>query len=185
MRITLTTRQMVNRIIKTYHKSSEIDRFDWYGSANSIALKLAAKYSCSQQQAAGIIAALSPLKTWEMNLRLAEQFLSTGTAGHTGRQLAKCKAIMGTHIAREIADILGGAKTRAFFWNIYRPEDDEHITIDRHAICIALDKKMGDPRITAKQFEDIAEAYRIAAQKLGIPAVLLQSSTWEYWRRQK
>jgi hypothetical protein len=44
----------------------------WYDGANMLANKLSTEYGVSPEQAAGIIAAMSPQKDWYMNVRLAE-----------------------------------------------------------------------------------------------------------------
>jgi hypothetical protein len=45
----------------------------WYESANSIADKFASKYGKSTKQGAGVLAAMSPQKDWNMNVGLAER----------------------------------------------------------------------------------------------------------------
>jgi GNAT superfamily N-acetyltransferase len=45
----------------------------WYDSANKLASNLAEKYGHSTKQAAGVIAAMSPQKDWDMNVGLAER----------------------------------------------------------------------------------------------------------------
>ncbi|MDB4792342.1 hypothetical protein OAG69_00240 [bacterium] len=47
----------------------------WYDGANKIAKQMAAKYNVSEEQAAGVIAVLSPQRDWFMNLGLAERVL--------------------------------------------------------------------------------------------------------------
>ena len=47
----------------------------WYDGANIIANRLASKYGVTPEQAAGIIASLSPQKDWYQNVRLAELVL--------------------------------------------------------------------------------------------------------------
>lgn len=47
----------------------------WYDGANAIANDFAAQFGVSAEQAAGIIAAMSPQKDWYQNVRLAEMVL--------------------------------------------------------------------------------------------------------------
>ena len=49
----------------------------WYDGANIIANRLASKYDVTPEQAAGIIASLSPQKDWYQNVRLAELVLKS------------------------------------------------------------------------------------------------------------
>lgn len=48
---------------------------DWYRGANRIASGLSARYKISMESAAGVIAALSPRKRWDMNVSLAERLI--------------------------------------------------------------------------------------------------------------
>jgi hypothetical protein len=84
---------------------------------------------------------------------------------------------------------LGGPKVRAFFWNIYQPEADDAVTIDRHAVAVALGRPLGDLEraralSTPRKYRTYAEAYQRAATGLGMPANTLQAITWVRWRNE-
>jgi len=58
------------------------------------------------------------------------------------------------------------------------------VTIDRHAIAIALGRtaKDNELQLTPKQYDWFQDCYRYLADRLGIRPSLLQSITWEIWR---
>src|SRR4051812_30052957 len=53
----------------------------WYGEAARIARALAVDSSLTPEQTAGVIAALSPMNGWRVNLMLAERLILTHRAG--------------------------------------------------------------------------------------------------------
>ena len=79
-------------------------------------------------------------------------------------------------------DVLGGMKVRSFFHNLLL--DDSFVTVDRHAISIALyglDKtRSGSTVATDKAYVAISNAYRNVAEKHGLPAYVVQSVTWTF-----
>ena len=78
-------------------------------------------------------------------------------------------------------------KTTCFFLNILFPDNDEVVTVDRHAIRIALGNVPGvdDICMTEKRYRNISEAYQIAAKGLDINAIALQAVVWCAFRRQQ
>ena len=157
----------------------------WYVKANRYCRSLSEKYNVSTIQVAGIVAALSPLKNWDINKQIADDFLRTGTAGHIKFQLSKCHRIMQTTNLTEICEILNGNKIVSFFLNIVDPGADEQVTIDSHAVGIAVNKYLGSVQITKNQYEFFANCYRIAARELEVLPLELQAITWVTWRKLK
>ena len=162
----------------------------WYQDAYKIACSLAQKYNTQTERVAGIIAALSPLKRWDKNVELAEDLLAGRYVGHTKRMVAKAYKVSKCDIA-DIPAVLNGNKITDFYSNIINPTCDTRVTIDRHAIMIA----MGGVHIsqsdlaklcnTDKRYSAIAEAYRRAAKKLGVRPLEVQAVTWVVWRKIK
>jgi hypothetical protein len=72
-----------------------------------------------------------------------------------------------------------GKKTWNFFWNIYVPDDSRYVTLDRHAIRVALwDWDNGQPRITPTQYPVIARAFIQCAGHVGVTAPEFQAALW-------
>jgi len=205
---TLTTTKTVNNILRVYDRSNESAKSNWYREANSFAnellwdiyifpLKVSKNHSPlaawadkknTLNKICGVIAALSPLKPWDENKRIAESFLKTGNAYHTKVMTQKAQDIMDSDGEIEtICDILNGRKISSFFLNIVDPQNIHAVTIDRHAQDIALGKVLTDDKrsMTVGQYEFFANCYQIAAKKRGIQPSLMQSTTWVTWREEK
>jgi len=168
---------------------------NWYNDANTFAQEIKSyDESYNLAQVIGVIAALSPLKSWDLNKRLAFEFVLDGKrSGHTKLCVGKAKDILelSNPSVDEVVEILKGQKIVNFFLNIYYPNKDAAITIDRHAVGIAL---IGTRKIkiteeecgpTKAQFEFLVNCYKWAASELELSAVQLQAITWEQFRKIK
>lgn len=153
----------------------------WYRTANEVATLLA---DGNTRAGAGVIAALSPQKAWDYNVKLARDAFTTGEArGHVGDAVGKAQRIM---LGEDpLAVLPEDSKTWNFFRAIIDPDDAEAVVIDRHAHDIAVGERYGnrDRGLSAKRrYATLALAYRLAAQRLGeIPSVV-QAVTWVAWR---
>lgn len=191
----LTRVKVRNNILKVWSQTTENDRFDWYGNAHGYAVKLAGLKSIANDQniakACGIIAALSPMCSWDINRRLAKQFILVQDPEKmpclkaNARKAYKILHSDGSDAA--ILDILKGPKTSAFFLNIMYPDQAISLTMDRHAISIAVGYKLAKDKMqmTAGQYEFFQETYRWTAAQLGVNPLILQSATWVAWRAAK
>jgi len=126
---------MTRAILREYRATDTHTRVqgrDWYPTALDIAGNLAADNGLAIEQAAGVIAALSPQQQWWQNVMLARQACDAGVIvqGHTGDAMRKVNAILQ---GAEPLDVLGGFKVRSFYGNIIAQGEDDGVTIDRHA----------------------------------------------------
>ena len=190
----LTTRKGVNSILRVYQEATSKEMLNfWYNDAHKYGLKLQmlaynknSYYTIAQTL--GVIAALSPLKSWDENMRIAKSFILGGSSYHTKIMTSKARAILDSDGSPEaICDILGGNKITRFFLNMLYPHKDNIATIDRHAIAVVLGRSASDKeaQLTNKQYLFFENCYIIAAQKLDINTNNLQAITWEAWRRLK
>ena len=174
----------VNNIIAVWHRATD-DQMTrgrvWYRTANELATFLA---DGNTRAGAGVLAALSPQKAWDHNVRLAAEAFENGAArGHVRDALAKAERIMTGE------DPLLVLPTDSKTWNFYRaivdPDDAEAVVIDRHAHDIVVGERYGDDDrglSSKRRYATVALAYRIAAQRLDeIPSVV-QAVTWVVWR---
>lgn len=158
----------------------------WYSTAHTFAVGLSERYGISVTQAAGIIAALSPRLSWDLNLRNADTLVRTGDVGGLRGNVVKAQRIL----AGEHPDVvLGGNKVRSFFDNILRPEESTAVTIDRHAWDIA-DGDVGDDKSRKALerkgvYQALCDAYIDAAAEVGLAPHVVQAVTWVAWRRRK
>lgn len=188
--VQLTRTKVRNNILKVWNETTEGDRFDWYADALQFAEQLSEKYSVGVSQAVGCVAALSPMVSWDRNKQLASELCQHNDPEQLGclkanaRKAQACLESGGTN--EEILSILRGKKVSAFYLNIRYPEKAIALTMDRHAVSIALGYKVTDDLImTAKQYEFFSECYRWTAAQLDVSPLLLQSATWVVWRKRK
>lgn len=174
-----------HRIIDTYRSATpeqvRLGR-QWYSAAHDIALELDPH---DVERAAGVIAALSPRLSWELNVRMARQAYLLGEArggmGHSCRSATRI--LRGEHWS----DVLRGPKIRAFAASIIDPDTSGVVVIDRHALSIALGRKVSDHeqgRILGRKgaHEVFGDAYRWAAERVFDTPTATQATTWLVWR---
>lgn len=187
----LNQAKLVKNILEVYNNQDHQRELNWYETANKLASKLGRLYNVTALQAAGVLAALSPLKSWDENMRIAEAYLKNGSAYHTSTMMLKAQDIIsykGTLTEEFILTTLNGNKIQNFFLNIAFPKSELGVTIDRHAISIAVGESLPNHMLTAitdKQYEFFADAYKIAASKVGILPHEMQAATWVKWRKLK
>ena len=150
---------------------------------------------------AGIISAMSPQTSWDMNKRMAWEFAETLEKPKwcTDANHAKALAIvslpvppfgMQTDILEEqVAKILNGNKTKAFFHNIVNPDGQNNLpTIDRHAISIYLGRRCTYTELVrgldGTANKTISNAYIKASKMLECTPQLIQAITWVQWRKE-
>ena len=85
---------VINNILKVYHDNRYDINGDWYKVANILAQSLADEFKLNSLQVAGVIAALSPLKSWDENKRIARLFLQSGNGMHTKAMKDKAREIV-------------------------------------------------------------------------------------------
>ena len=187
---TLYTKTTVDNMLKVYDNTS--DKTDWYEEANDFAYGIVHQFlnikEISVAKVCGIIAALSPLKSWEENKKITITFLRDGKGKHTKMFTDKAQAILDSDgNINTIAEILNGNKITSFFLNIFNPKTSPSVTVDRHAVSIALGKSVtGDSlQMSNNQYNFFQNCYRIAAEMRGVRPLKMQSVTWVQWRKDK
>lgn len=159
----------------------------WYGAANAAAGDLAARYGFTLEQAAGVIAALSPRVEWRANLTDAERVLSWAEDCRDGLSVPdggprdtyafRANVLKAIEVVTLVDPLsaLRGPKQRAFYRNIVG--DTQAVTVDVWATRAATNGKSDGPRSGA-QYADIARAYVRAARHVGVPPRDLQAAVW-------
>lgn len=155
----------------------------WYEEAHFFSGYMAGKHGITRMQAAGVIAAFSPLKLWRTNKDMVDDFLSNGTSKHTSSQTKKAATILKLKNKEEIEKVLGGLKTINFFNNIYHSHDEHWVTVDRHHlfICTGVDIQS----CTNKQYEFIKKLTIMFAKVVNLKPCQLQAILWVTWKRLK
>lgn len=180
------TTTYADNILSVYARATDDERehgTDWYRDAHAIALDIA---DGDAYKGAGVIAAFSPRRKWELNVRNARRAFETGIAtGHTKAMCAIAQRILDGEYAM---DVLKGDKTRAFCDAIATAGESNIATIDRHAHDIAVnstDFTDNTRNIGKRLYREMANAYAIAAESAGISVNAMQAITWVVWRREK
>lgn len=178
-----------NNILRTWNTTTASDRHDWYQEAHDWCRSICKRSSYTLEQTIGVVAALSPLLSWEKNKEYAEHAIlevcEPSALPCMGTSCRKAEAIMSVLTTEEVLAILKGPKTTAFYMNIMCPRASDHITIDRHAIGIAFGQRLTNDKIsvTPKQYRFIQDCYAWTASGIGVSPLLLQSATWVAWRK--
>lgn len=185
---TIPTPESIIALFEQLDLADVSDGINWYADAHAIAEDYAERFSISVDQAAGIIAALSPMNSWAKNVKDAERFLATGARVHTDSNMRKCERILA---GEDVWTVLNADKTRNFWLGIVS-QGAEGVCIDRHAIDIALGVRHTEksrPALGKRLYRAAADAYRAAADMLNAEGAVvspaeLQAVTWaEHVRR--
>jgi len=188
---------LIDNILDVYWAASSnvvAEGYSWYRHANNLAITMSKISGLKTFQCAGIIAALSPLSSWEQNKKNAIAYAEGRRTGlHTKAMMKKCEMIEKSTTFEEVWDVLNGDKIKSFALNILDyGRFCSTVTIDRHAIGVAYGKVISDkdrPQLTARQYEFISDAYIQATKQLRaetsnkflLPQEL-QAITWVQWR---
>jgi hypothetical protein len=183
---------MTDNILRAYVLADDADindGIDWYGRALELAIELD---PTNPRRAVGIIAVLSPMTSWPMNVRRAREVYATGTTSGLTNNVRKAERIFN---GENPDDVVSGEKVTSFFHNILG--DDARVTVDRHAIDCAYGKVQTNEErskaIKSTKARDgygiIRDAYKHVAQIISnetgkvITGAQLQAIVWVYWRR--
>lgn len=173
-------RRYVTNIIRTFNQTTDDQRKrgrDWYWGAHELADMMS---EGNVRAAAGVLAALSPQKTWDLNVSMASRAFETGTpTGHVQDALAKVAKILAGTDPAEVLPM--GFKTGMFYRLILDPEDPDAVVIDRHAHDVAVGERYGERRrglSNKNRYATLAHAYREAARILGERPSTVQAVTW-------
>lgn len=164
---------------------------EWYANANREARSLGDRYGFTVEQAAGVLAALSPRVRWRENLSDAGVVLSwceDARDGFTDGEIpanslrGDCSAftanILTATACAYVADpltVLRGPKQRAFYCNIVG--DDQCVTVDVWATRAATRGKLDAPRGLG-EYRVIERAYQNAARYVGVAPLESRAACW-------
>ncbi|MDH6462076.1 hypothetical protein M2302_002251 [Micromonospora sp. A200] len=180
------TRAVADQICRVYDRTTPAMKEDgalWYPRALDIARDLAEVTDYSVEHVAAAIAHLSPQLMWTPNVVAATTLVTTGRAPHAvmGRSVENARAALASDTPLATFGE-GSPKTRRFAANILG--DREVVTIDVHAVRVALDNREDCKLLLDRvgMYEALEYAYQTAARRLGICPVTLQATTW-IWQR--
>lgn len=198
----ITETKVVNNLLRYYNIAQQEDieaGKNWYTEANEFCKELSERYGLEVWKVAGIVSALSPQTSWEINKVFAEQFIQGRGRGFMGNRdrTIKAKNIYKSSTADQVNDMLatrpfGALKTKAFFRNIILPNFCDTVTIDRHAVAAAIQRPDNtralsdrEADITPRQYSFLASCYVKAAKKVGLVPSTMQAIIWLAYRKQR
>lgn len=176
----------VTLILRAWDSATAADLAEglaWYERAAQLADALSAGTPFTRNQCAGVIAALSPRVTWDLNIRAAAQLVDAAATWQTmpdGPGLGANRRKAWRILHGETPDaVLSGPKVRAFFANIIG--ETEPVTVDVWAARAALGYDL--PSFGPAAYARIELAYRNAASIIGHTPRDVQAAVWVYTRR--
>jgi hypothetical protein len=178
-------------IIRVYELSTPEERLQgikWYEEARKFVHTLDPQ---NPHRAAGIVSALSPMRTWKQNVTAAGAFYSGRRNIAMTGAIRKCEAILEADPS-EIPGILNGPKIKSFYDCII-DKDSLEVCIDRHALDVSRgysvlykNEHLRSTFLARKgNYEKVQAEYRKAAKVLDLLPRELQAITWLAWRRLK
>lgn len=184
------TDTMIANIVAAFRASSDADKVngrDWYGAARELAATLD---PADPVRGAAVIAVLSPMLSWPLNVRGATDIYAGRKFRGLAKNGAKAEAI------RDGGDpsvIVSGSKVTSFWLNICDPANVDAVTVDRHAIDIAFGRVTDDATRGAVlrrkgEYARVRDAYIAAAAIIAGETgeawhgSQVQAVTWVYWR---
>lgn len=162
--------------------TADYDSRHWYRRAAAACQNLGQAHAIGTGSACGIVAALSPRLPWDINIREAEHVIKGRASRALGASIIKARRIL----AGESPDtVLGGLKVRAFYANLYNPEDTYYVTVDVWAARAWYGNLSYNKGLTAAVYNRIADDYRELARAEGLLPSEVQAIIWELVRRLK
>lgn len=180
--------QHTRNIMKVFRSCTDDDIQEgtaWYREAREFAASLDTDVS----RAVGVISVLSPMTSWPRNQTLARQHYAGIYGGCLPANTVKAQRILA---GEPVESVVSGVKVEAFYANIMG--DDSVVTLDRHAIDVAMGRTLTDDERNAiarskSRREPIVKAYesaaRIASREHGehYSVADLQAIVWVGWRK--
>lgn len=158
---------------------------EWYKLRNADVHKISVESVYSPKQVAGVIAVLSPMVEWSLNLKYARNFLkSKGRARGPGFDQNRKKALA---ILKGNFEVIKGPKVTAFFHSLLNP-DYESPVIDTQMIA-AFWKGIAyrDDYKVVQQSDKRLEPLRLAIKEIAIEKRWTVSETqaiiWTVFKR--
>ena len=184
----------MNNITKVYQRATSQDIADgqnWYNIALNHCKGIAKDTGVNLSDVCAVAAALSPNNKWNRNILDASNLIKYGLKAKFctyGSNVEKAMTILENcnGDSEKAIFYLRGKKVTSFYHNIYFGEASPYVTIDGHAVNIAMDVKQALTKVeglTPKKYDYFSSLYKETASEIGIPVIHLQAVTWVTWRR--
>jgi hypothetical protein len=168
------------------------DGMGWYARAHAACVVMGEKYNLPVTAVCGVIAALSPGRGWEINLRDAQEFLHAFSKGARGKDLPAVGTYGGANLRKaercargeEPLLVLGGLKVRAFYTCLANPPDPVTVCLDRHMKYAARGERLSDREsaITPVEYRTLVKHFQRGARNAKVLPSQYQAVLWVVWR---
>lgn len=175
-RETWTVARMAEAIVATIARATADqlrDGMAWYPEAQALTRRMADATGHDAETCAGVISALSPRTQWTVNVDRAWTMLQTGTCPGLSRSRDAASAIVS---GASWQDIIRGPKTRAFTVAIISGGSAGRAVVDAWAARAATDGIYD--AVAPCRYDDVAEAYALAAARTGMTVHAAQAVAW-------
>lgn len=165
----------------------------WYFDVNKLCEEMAEQSEhahITPVHVAGIIAALSPMRSWTDNINKAREAVETGTTRGLGHTIETATTIWHGFDPEIVISRTGNnPKVYSFFKNIAYPQTSDDVTIDRHMWNLLFDdlgvvEKAG-LRFKDREYRWAADQFRAVAKQIDLLPHQLQATAWLAWRRKQ
>lgn len=157
----------------------------WYSTVHQKCLKLAGETGYSLEQCAGVVAVLSPMVEWNLNMRTATRFLKakgklTSVPGFA-RNKRKARQVLKGDLG-----VIRGPKVKAFFETIIDPNhlepviDTQMLAAFYEGVAYRDDLKWA---MTKKRLAPVRAAVKNIAERKGWRISEAQAIIWVTWKR--
>ena len=176
-------------IVELYYKAVSADtqqlKLDWYQEARRYAQGLADDFNITLRQAVDVIAALSPLREWELNKKMARIAVESWRSGVTplpNVHMYKKNSEKAYAILNNLKYKLG-IKTETFAANILG--DYNRVTVDTITLMtfFRLGMYPGTFAPSDTAYRLVERMFQKAAKVIGIAPAMLQAVLWEFVRK--
>lgn len=157
--------------------------YKWYKHAHQLCQVLSEETKTPLRNVCGVLAALSPQVSWEVNIRSCEAIVRDGEIdkGYTGYRINVSKALQ--CLVDNPADVLKGYKVLAFYFNILNPKESNEVTVDTHIGRIVFNEMSLESRQQNYLFskngnKQIQEAIQKEAKRNKVRPHVLQAALW-------
>lgn len=147
---------------------------EWYREANDVLQQIADKYGLPIHAVAGAASALSPNVRWGRTIENTIILIEQGEDGVvTAYGHNKAKALLMLNGADPAPLFTPDTKTHAFYFNLLRPTTSDLVTIDSHAVRVALGENIpadDTPAYyrTSPKYRVMSDAYKRAAEMIQV-----------------
>jgi hypothetical protein len=173
----------IKNLLHAYSLANAEDHAEafWYEQAHTECKVAAHRLGVKFKHFVWAVAALSPMCYWERNIQGVVELAQSGETGH-GFRKNRDKAL---ECLKGNLDALKGKKVTAFAKNLFNPLDHkDDVVVDQWAIRASLGVVAGAyPGLQPKVYDQIAEAYRVAANEVSLEPSEFQAIVWTVVRR--